>query len=59
MALPILSKHGIAVSQPHIHVDQQLRVCTRVMHASGEWFMSDGLMLPEGGDPQDFGKVAT
>lgn len=55
MALPVLSKHGLAISQPNLLVDGRLRVCTKLMHASGEWMMSDGIALSESGDPQAFG----
>ncbi len=59
MALPRLSKHGIAFSQPHILVDGKLRVVTHLLHKSGEWMQSDGIEISEDGDPQQFGAEST
>ena len=59
MALPRLSKHGIAFSQPHILVDGKLRVVTHLLHRSGEWMQSDGIEISEDGDPQQFGAEST
>ena len=60
MALPRLSKHGIAFSQPHvIFPDGKLRVVTFLLHESGEWMESDGIEISEEGDPQQFGAEAT
>jgi ERF superfamily protein len=55
MVTPILSKHGIAILQPHILFGNQLRVCTRLVHTSGQWMMSYGIDLSTSGSPQDFG----
>ena len=59
MALPRLSKHGIAFSQPHALVDGKLRVVTFLLHESGEWLESDGIEISEDGDPQQFGAEST
>lgn len=59
MALPRLSKHGIAFSQPHAFVDGKLRVVTFLLHESGEWLESDGIEISEDGDPQQFGAEST
>jgi hypothetical protein len=59
MALPRLSKHGIAFSQPHIIVESKLRVVTHLLHKSGEWMQSDGIEISEDGDPQQFGAEST
>jgi ribosome-binding protein aMBF1 (putative translation factor) len=56
MALPILAKNGLALSQPLL-VDSNgnLRITTRLGHKSGQWEQSDG--LPINGDlpPQELG----
>lgn len=59
MALPILTKHGIGVLQPNIMVDGTLRICTRLIHESGQWLMSDGIALSEEQEPQDLGTDST
>lgn len=59
MALPVLSKNGIAFSQPHILIDGKLRVVTYLLHKSGEWMHSDGIEISEDGDPQQFGAEST
>lgn len=59
MALPVLTRHELGLLQPHIRVDGRLRVCTRLIHSSGEWLMSDGVTLLESGSPQDFGTDST
>ena len=59
MALPRLSKQGIAFSQPHILVDGKLRVCTYLLHESGEWMHSDGIEISELGEPQQMGIEST
>ncbi len=55
MALPVLTKHDLGLLQPHLRAGVRLRVCTLIIHTSGEWLMSDGINLIEGGSPQDFG----
>lgn len=59
MALPRLSKNGIALSQPHVLVDGKLRVVTYLLHESGEWMHDDGIEISEDGDPQQFGMEST
>ena len=59
MAIPRLSKQGIALSQPHIIIDGKLRVVTYLLHKSGEWMHSDGIEISEDGDPQQFGAEST
>ncbi len=59
MALPRLSKHGIAFSQPHVIFPDGLRVVTFLMHESGEWMASDGIAISEAGEPQQFGAEST
>lgn len=57
--VPILNKHGIAFSQPHILADGRARVATQLMHSSGEWMQSDGLPLGEFVNPQELGGSST
>ena len=59
MAIPRLSKHGIAFSQPHVIFPDGLRVVTFLMHESGEWIASDGIAISEEGEPQQFGAEST
>jgi hypothetical protein len=60
MALPILSKNGIAFSQPLLKTQNAgLRVTTRLRHESGEWTQSDGIGIPEQLTPQEFGAILT
>jgi len=59
MALPVLTRHDLGLLQPHIQVDGRLRVCTRLIHATGEWLMSDGVAILESGSPQEFGTDST
>jgi hypothetical protein len=59
MALPVLTKHGLALLQPHVLVEGKLRVCTLLVHRSGQWLLSYGLALPENLMPQEFGSLST
>jgi hypothetical protein len=59
MALPVLTRHGLGLLQPNLMVDGRLRVCTRLLHKSGQWLQSYGLMLPENMAPQEFGSIST
>src|SRR4051812_32377588 len=54
MALPLLAKNSIAFLQPDNLIEGKLRVCTLLVHSSGEWMMSDGIEISEDGDPQQF-----
>ena len=55
MAVPILARHGIGILQPHVRVNGEVRVCTRLVHKSGQWIQSDGLVIDEKAQPQDVG----
>jgi hypothetical protein len=55
MALPVLTRHKIGLMQPHLMVSGRLRVVTRLIHASGQWMMNDGLDMVEAQARQDFG----
>jgi hypothetical protein len=59
MALPVLSRQGIAFSQPHVLVDGKLRVVSYLLHKSGEWIHSDGIEISELGEPQQMGAEST
>ena len=59
MALPILAKHGLVLTQPLIRTNEGQRLCTRILHSSGEWMESDGITIPDMLSPQEFGKVHT
>lgn len=59
MALPILAKNEIAIMQPTTRKDGKLLICTHLIHSSGEFLKSDGLTLPEGLAPQEFGSIVT
>jgi hypothetical protein len=58
MALPILGKHGLAFSQPLRRKDNRLYLISRVLFGT-EVIESDGLILPEGLKPQEFGSILT
>jgi hypothetical protein len=57
--LPILGKHGLAITQPFVRRGQQdrLYLVTQVRHISGEVLTSAGLVMPneETVSPQEFG----
>jgi hypothetical protein len=57
--LPILGRHGLSVVQPlKRNTAGKLCVTTKLMH--GEAFIeSDGLIVPEGLEPQELGSVLT
>jgi hypothetical protein len=59
MALPHLAENNIAFLQPHILAGGKLRVCTMLMHPSGQWLQSDGIEISEDGDPQQMGAEST
>jgi hypothetical protein len=60
MAIPRLSKQGLAFSQPHCMVDGKLRVVSYLLHKSGEWMHSDGIEISElSPDPQQLGIEST
>lgn len=59
MALPVLTRHGLGLLQPHVLIEGKLRVCTLLVHRSGQWLLSYGLALPENLLPQEFGSLLT
>lgn len=54
-----LTAQGIAVVQSIGAVDNKVRVSTMLVHASGQWFADDLLMLPKEDTPQAVGSCAT
>lgn len=59
-ALPVLSKNGIAVTQPTHMVDGSLIVTTRLLHSSGEFIESEYPVSGiQGGDHQKIGAALT
>jgi hypothetical protein len=58
-ALPILHRHGIALSQPPVSAAGQVGVSTRLIHESGHIEDCGELLLPAGGTPQNAGSAMT
>lgn len=57
--LPILHKHGIALSQPPIARDGRIGCTTRLLHTSGHVEECGEFLLPTGNTPQDAGSAMT
>lgn len=58
--LPILSKHGIAVTQTTAHFESNnisVSLVTTLMHSSGQWFDSIYPVHPTKNDPQSLGSA--
>lgn len=58
-ALPILHKHGLALSQPGVSRDGRLGVLTRLVHQSGYSEDCGEVLLPAGNTPQAAGSAIT
>ena len=56
---PILSKHGIAVTQMVRHGEAGDRVVTRLVHRTGEFVEDGGVPLANTNDPQKMGSSMT
>jgi hypothetical protein len=56
---PILSKHGIAVTQMVRHGEAGDRVVTRLVHKSGDFVEDGGVPLSNTSDPQKMGSSMT
>ena len=56
---PILSKHGIAVTQMVRHGEAGDRVVTRLVHRTGEFVEDGGVPLSNTSDPQKMGSSMT
>jgi hypothetical protein len=54
-----LTENGIAVVQSIGAVENKVRVSTMLVHASGQWFADDLLMVPKEDTPQAVGSCAT
>lgn len=59
MAMPVLSRNGLALSQPFIRKEGKLYVTTRLLHTSGEVLEDDGIFVPENIQPQQFGSYVS
>jgi hypothetical protein len=57
--LPILHKHGIALSQPPHSESGMVGVYTRLIHESGHIEDCGALLLPAGNNPQSAGSAMT
>jgi len=55
MALPVLARNGLALTQPLVRKADKLYVTTRLLHSSGEVLEDDGIFIPENIQPQQFG----
>lgn len=55
MALPILSKYEIALLQPTQRIDGKLYIVSVIVHSSGQWFSSDGILITQESDKQGLG----
>lgn len=58
-ALPILHKHGLALSQPPVSAPGQVGVLTRLIHESGHVEDCGELLLSAGNTPQSAGSALT
>lgn len=58
-ALPILHKHGLALSQPLVSSDGRVGVGTRIYHEKGHVEEFGELLLPSGNTPQTGGSALT
>jgi hypothetical protein len=57
---PLLAKHGLSVAQSATNTEHGVGVTTLLTHASGEWIMSDPLILPlSGATAQAAGSAVT
>lgn len=59
MARPILTKHGLALSQSVAGDGEDVVVFTTILHESGQWITSEGLRLPAGKTAQQTGSATT
>ena len=55
MALPILSKHGLSLSQPTFLLDNAMYIRTFLYHSSGQYLSSDYPIASISGDHQKMG----
>jgi len=56
--LPVLTKHGLAISQSIEVVDASMRLITKLLHESGE-SLTSSYLLPTGLDSQKMGSAIT
>jgi hypothetical protein len=55
---PVMTKHGLSVSQLPSRTEQGFELVTRLMHKSGQW-IEGSIPLPEGRSPQELGSLLT
>lgn len=54
-----LTKHGLAIIQPPSSQGNQVKVCTLLLHNSGQWICSSLTMTAKAADPQSIGSALT
>lgn len=59
MARPVLSKHGLSITQPPTVRESSVVVLTRLMHSSGQWQEEEIIVTPETLGPQEIGSAIT
>lgn len=59
MIRPVLTKHGLAISQVPKFREGKLRLITQLLHSSGGVREDDGFAIPEGLEPQKLGLYMT
>lgn len=59
LALPVLHKHGLSVSQDPVTLNNQIGVATRIYHESGHVESFGPLLLPGGQDARSAGSAVT
>ena len=57
--VPVLAKHGLAVTQMPCCVDGHPALCSILVHKSGEWIKSIAMLTPVKNDPQGIGSAQT
>lgn len=58
--IPVLNAHGIAVLQPHVHMDGKNFVNTKLVHESGEYIDSfTEIITAKQNDPQALGSATS
>lgn len=57
---PILSNHGLSIIQPSIPSGDGVCIQTVLLHESGEYLASEGMLVPAAkNDPQGYGAAVT
>lgn len=58
-AIPVLNKHGIAVTQPTLPIGDRVYVVTKFLHTSGEWIQGFFPIIADKPGPQAVGSGTT